>query len=508
MKIDNTFKILITIFLIGFMLRVFSVYPANIVIGFDQVRDLFQSIIIFKDQDLKIIGPTAGNNPNLHHGIAFIYFLLPPLILFGPNPLWVVVWNSLFNAATTIVLYWINFLLFKKTLPSFLAAFIAATSFHFINFSGWLSNPTVAIFTVPSFFLGLLLYFRGKKWGLPLAGFFLGLSIQFELFFIYLIPIAVLVWLILRPKFPDFKLLFLTFVALLLSLSTMIATEIKFKFLGVLAILKAGELVGGETDKFKQINEFFNGFIEAFALNLWPQRLDSGKILALVIIAFLVWKLIKNQDLRKSILFLLIYLFSPALMLLLGYHNAPWFLVGLPPAIALVSGFVISELKNRLIMAFIVIFMISSNFLAIQNILGKGQLLLGPDSSSILSTQLAVIDYTYQRSEGNNFSINTLTNPLYINALWAYHYQWYGKGKYGYIPGWSGGDQLYPYDTLPKSELCEKYLYLISDTTFRIPYVHQLELIKWAEEHSKLLEEKKFKGINVQKRELFTSKKC
>src|SRR4051812_7644635 len=89
---------LILIFLFGFTLRFISIYPYNIIIGFDQSRDLFDAITIFRDHHLRIIGPTAGNSPYLHHGVLYLYYLVVPLLLFNQNPIAAVLWNLIFNA--------------------------------------------------------------------------------------------------------------------------------------------------------------------------------------------------------------------------------------------------------------------------------------------------------------------------------------------------------------------------------------------------------------------------
>ncbi|MBI2334479.1 hypothetical protein HYU96_01630 [Candidatus Daviesbacteria bacterium] len=39
--------------------------------------------------------------------------------------------------------------------------------------------------------------------------------------------------------------------------------------------------------------------------------------------------------------------------------------------------------------------------------------------------------------------------------------------------GWLGGDQLYPYDLLPKSEKQEKNIFMIISETPRIPEVYK-----------------------------------
>ena len=110
-------------------------------------------------------------------------------------------------------------------------------------------------------------------------------------------------------------------------------------------------------------------------------------------------------------------------MFLVGYHKAPWFLIGLPPTIILLSGYFLSKLKNILLIPLLIL-IIFFNLSYVKQNYGKGQILLEPDSSAILSKQLEVIEYTYQESQGKPFSINTVTNPLYINAVWAYNYSW------------------------------------------------------------------------------------
>jgi len=295
-------------------------------------------------------------------------------------------------------------------------------------------------------------------------------------------------------------------VAFSLATLTMILTEIKFHFAGVASLLEAGNNVGfGKAPFDKILPAFLQKLWTTFSVNLWPQKQEFGVLLGILVICFLLFELLDKQTnsaAKKGAVFLLLYLFSPALMLFLGYHNAPWFLIGLPPAIALSTGFALSKLKYKWLGLMLIALIIWANIIAISDSQGQGQILLEPDKSALFSKQLAVIDYTYQESLGQPFAINTLTNPLYINAVWAYNYRWYGKNKYGFLPTWAGGDQLYPYDTLAKFSGKENFLYLIIDVTPRIPDVYKLYLVDWVDKNSQLLAEKDFDGILVQKRQL------
>ncbi|MFH1971093.1 MAG: hypothetical protein ABIJ05_01785, partial [Patescibacteria group bacterium] len=484
---------IILIFILGLTIRFLSTYPANTIIGFDQARDLFDAKKIISG-DIRIVGPTAGNNADLHHGVAFLYYIIPPMILGKSNPFWIVFWNSIFSSLIAVVLYFFTESLFKSKKAGFISAFLASISFYLIQYSGWLSNPTVTLFTVPLFFFGLWLYKEKFNWGLPLALFFLGLSIQFEIFFIYLIPIFILIWVLFKLKLPNIKTVIFSILSFCFATSTMIATEIKFNFSGIKSLISS---TGSQQEVKNQfLKEFIERFFKTFSETVFPNRLNSGIIIGLLLLGLITFELINkrvNKQKKKALLFITIYLLSPLIMFLVGYHKAPWFLIGLPPAVILLSGYFLSKLKNVLLIP-ILILIAFFNLSYVKQNYGKGQVLLEPDSSALLSKQLEVIEYTYQKSEGKPFSINTVTNPLYINAIWGYNYSWYSK-NYDYLPTWLGGDQEYPYNTLEKPKENEKMFFLIVDNSGRIPLVHILEAEKWAGKEGTLIETKDFEGI-------------
>lgn len=487
---------ILVIFLLAFAVRFLSVWPSNTIIGFDQARDLFDSAKILQG-DLRIIGPTAGNNPNLHHGVLWLYFITVP-ILFSHNPIYVVLWNSLFNAFSVVIIFLLARDLFRSSKVGIIAGTITAVSYYYVSYSAWLSNPTVTLLTVPVFFLGIWKYYQKESWGLPLSMLALGLSIQFELFFIYLIPVFILSWLILKPKFPSLKIFTYSLSAITLTLSTMIATEIKFHFAGVLSILGAGKLVGEtHTGFFYLLKDFLLNKWEAFYLNFWPQNKSFGIVFGLVVVIFFVFEIVKNKESaswrRKRNLFLLTWLFSPVIMLFLGTHNAPWFLIGRSASGIIMGAYLISKIKPNFLIVPALGLIVYTNCLAIKADYGKGQTILEPDKSAILSKQIAVMDYTYTKSQGKPFAIDTVTNPLYINAVWAWNFDWYSPIK----PTWLGGDQLTPYNTLNKATGQEKYLFLIIDETPRIPPVYKENAINSLKKKATFVEEKDFDGILV-----------
>ncbi len=501
-KVSKEVWILLVIVLIGLALRIYSISSNNIILGFDQARDLFAAKTIYTNGDLKIIGPTAGNNTDLHHGIAWLYFILPFVFIGAGNPFVVSLGNSVFNLLVVFVLYELTKSIFNSKRTGFVAAFLVSVSYYFIQYAGWLSNPSPTLTTTALFFLGVWKYSEKKNWGLVLAFFALGLSIQFELFFIYLIPVFLLLWLVLRLKMPNLKTAVLALGSFCLVTSTMILTEIKFHFSGVKAILGAGNSVGGHESILTNLPKYVGRFLETFSQTLHPMGLFVSQLLGVVTIGVFVFAFVRarrNRQIAKPYLFCLIYLFSSATMLLLGYHGAPWFLIGLPGAIIVCFSFVLSKIRNTFLLISILFLILCSNVLAVSKTGGRGQILLEPDQGAIVADQLAAIDYTYQQSRGEQFSVNTVTNPLYINAVWGYHYDWYSK-KYGYKPTWGGGDQLYPYNTLQSFTGKEKYIYLLMDQTPRIGEEYRNDARRWAvKQNAKFVEVKTFNGILVEK---------
>ena len=293
-------------------------------------------------------------------------------------------------------------------------------------------------------------------------------------------------------------------VLLLVSIFTLILTEIKLKLAGVKALLNFGELFDdskiGYVDRLRL---FLADLWLTFSNNLFPHEPKWGYLIGSLIIAFsfaLYFSKITPKKEKAGILFLLIYFFSPVLMLLFGYHRHPWFLIGLLSPLILLSAYVLSKIKYPFLIIVILAVVAWSNLTTILKISRDMPVFFKPEASSILSSQMAVVDYTYRESNGEPFAINAVTYPLYHNALWEYHYKWFGLERYGYFPGWMGGDQVYPYAVLPKPKGNEDYFYLIMDTTYRIPEVYREKGKDWADSEGELVEEKLIGGFIVQKR--------
>lgn len=511
LKFKRNPKLLITIsllliFAFGLILRYKNIEEANLVFDYDQIEDQFYTYTIAVDHNLAIIGRAIYGDPRIHHGVFYYYYNLIPFLISSGNLLVSAYWNIFFNTATLFIIFILSKSMLNKLSSALISAFIVAFSFEFIKFSNWLTIDTPAIFLVPLFYLGLWFYLQKKNWGLMITFAALGLSLQSDLSFLYLIPIFLIYWLIFKPNTPNFKTLLFSSVLFLITVSTLILTEVKLNFAGVNTFLNFSTF--NEQTRLSiisRLNLFSQDFFTNFSSNMLPQKIEMGIYIGLAVISVAIYQLISpkvSKQEKGAVLFMLLYLFSPAITLLIGYHDKPWFLTGLAGAIALISGYAISKLKHIfLILPILLIIGVNNTSIIINRPLEAYKLWDSIyDSTSYLANQLAVIDYTYQESDGKPFGINAVTYPLYYNGLWAYLYKFYGQKKYGYIPGWLGGDQLHPYDLLPKSLSKEKYFYLLISETGRIPGIYKNTGRKWADTAGNLIEEKTFAGFTVQKR--------
>jgi hypothetical protein len=112
-----------------------------------------------------------------------------------------------------------------------------------------------------------------------------------------------------------------------------------------------------------------------------------------------------------------------------------------------------------------------------------------------------IINYTYDSSKGKPFTINSITNPLYINTTWSYLYEYYGKNKYNYLPSWGGRSQVgYLGNLVEKSPSDKTLLYLIIEPQEGIQDIWKARIIYDEDKISDIVERKQFGNYEVQKR--------
>ncbi len=505
----KTVKILVgllVIFLIGYYLRVMFLGNNILTFGYDQARDAISSLEIAGGH-LKIFGPSASQ-AGLFHGVFYYYLLAPAYLIGKGNPVSAAYWMAFVNCLATFVVFYLSYLITKKNLiASFLAAIFFAISFEATQYATWLSNPTTAVLTVPLIYLGLWLWTKeNKKWGSVLAGIALGLSVQSEIFLIYhIVPISI--WLFVsRDSVKKFDVL--KFVAsLIFSTSTMAMAQLKF---GLGASLNGVQSLAVADNTglayAKSLGDYLVLYLNQagriFAFNSYPGNIGYGGGLIFGLIIFSLSRIKNIKSAASPELFLSIWLLSHLSVVTVGGTSTPFLMVGIGPAVAIIMAYYFSKLwtNYKLVLAVLMIVIVFGNITMIMRENKNGSTLFSIQNDMVLSKQMNVVDFTYQKSKGEPFSINTLTSPLWINIVWTYLYKWYGQDKYGYLPTFHGRDQIGILDSLKPDKGDTKNYFLILEPMGGIPTRYLEETIGQEDSYSKLISEVNFGELRVQER--------
>mgnify|MGYP001616426910 FL=1 len=202
-------------------------------------------------------------------------------------------------------------------------------------------------------------------------------------------------------------------------------------------------------------------------------------------------------------MFLATWLFSHITVVTLGGTSTPFLMVGIGPAVSLIIAYYLFlwwQKGHKVATIAVLLILIFGNLSMIFRENLKGATLFAIQKDMLLAKQIKAIDYTYEKTGGENFSVNSLTSPLWINIVWSYLYKWYGLPKYGYLPTWHGRDQIGQLDSLQKDSLFIPNYFLILEPMGGIPPRYLEETINEEDAVSILMDEVYFGELRVQKR--------
>lgn len=465
----NYSKILLAIiFIIALTLRWWYLPQGAVSFAYDQARDAFlvQEML---GGHLKVLGPPVSGVPGLFHGVLYYYVIAPAYLLGHGNPIAVAYYLSFISSLGVFTVYFLTKLLVKNKIPALIAALIFAFSFEATQYANLLTNASMGVWFVPVIYIGLYLWInKSSKWAPIITGLAFGLAVQSEVALAYQLAPIVL-WLCIfhdQIKRKEIITFVLSFIVAILS---MIVSEVKFGFTGVSGI---GYILTSQDGivQVKQLSDFVVTFLDqsgkTFAYTLFPQNLVLGSLLgfAMIIIS------LKGRNFWSK--FLASCIFAYGLALPFGGWNMRHILVGIAPEVAVLAGIFLWKYlgKSKVLLFIVLIIILGANSAKILKENKNGQTIFPLQLDLTIAKETQVVDYTYQKSNGNSFSVSTLTSPLYVNTLWSYLYNYYGKSKYGYLPYWVGHDQVGQLGDnlqLPPKDLKEHFF--IEEPTYGIP---------------------------------------
>lgn len=458
-------------------------------------RDAFASQEIWKDLSLKIQGPPTST-PGLYHGVTYYYLLAIPYFMGQGDPRFAAIFLALINSLTVIPIMFLAKDFFKKKSWIILSGLLFAVSFEANQFGPWLSNPSPAVFTVAMFFYSLRVWQKGNIWGLIGACFWAAVSTQFQFFLIALFLLIPLFYIYLKPKVNN-KGILLAVLFTFIGLSTFIIAIIKFN--SISQVVQAFSLISDSGSfefrpQFSVIaSNYINRYADIFINNFFPVNSFIGGILGILSLYF-----------ARADKFLVFALLANIPIFALGGHNSPYVNIGMvTPVILAVINFLRIVIEKRKLLGYLLISMIiTSNLYMHFKIAPLGQIEFVIPNEMLLKNQLNLIDKTYEIANGQPFSINSITLPIWNNTTWSYLYQWYGNKKYGYTPSFSGKDQigLPGNNYLKYNQVPENINFLIIESNSGIPAELVSQEMDTENAKTTLREEMDFKGLKLQLR--------
>lgn len=487
---------------IGIFLRIFHLWD-NIIFAFDQGRDATRILGIISLKHFKLVGPET-DIPGVFNGPIFYYLIAPFYFLFNLNPNGPALEIAIINVLSALIVFYTGKILFNKYV-GFLASLFWIFSYEQIAYSFYISNASFMGASAAIFFMGCALYFiRKKEIGLIYSAIGLGLCINFNFYLIYLLGFYGIFFFVF-PRKVSIKTTIVSLFSLIVLVSPFFLSQLQFHFSSVKALIYY----------FSRQNPGSRGFLTVMSdLSAYQDRLTDAffysyfsfnRFFAFVLFLFAaIYPLFKLKA-NKSLYFLYIWLFStlPLFAFHSGVLTAQIINSSLQAALAIsVALSVWLLLKSRRVLFLGIICILTAIFsnlylLSRTDFIPNKFFLKEPMT---IREQRQVIDYTYTKAGGRPFSICATTNPLFINSVWGYLYNWHGQEKYGYLPFWAGLRQDLMPSLLKYDNSHVDLRFFIQEPLVGIPLVISKATIFMEDSASVVLDQKKFGGIIVQER--------
>lgn len=438
----STGTILVLLFILALAVR-FLHFPDNIYFGFDQARDAYEAQNIYKNFDLKVVGPPTAD-PNLFHGPLYWYLIGPIYLLGGGDPAFPAGFLRIYNALGVFLIFWLGKTLFNKKV-GLIASLLYIFSFEQTQYAIYFHHPSLAVLTIMLFYGGLSLAIFKKDWrGIPLSLVGYGLSIQAEFQLPYLGIILILLFVIFRKSLLpllDRRRVLISLFVFLVTISTFILAEVKFGARTIKGILGIMSRAGDDGGDFGfALSTYFKRLVLQIHDNIFGHDLLAPIILFFLVGTAIVFVVTRKGE-RHKILFLLIWIFSTSILTIFGPPTLYYTNVGISPAVLLLASFFISRLPAKVLWAkaIVLVAIILSSLSLIKEQNPRGVISdIQVQEGILLGREKEVVDFIYESAHGKPIVVSALTMPLKISTTWAYLFNWYGKEKYGYLPYWAG----------------------------------------------------------------------
>lgn len=490
---------IVVLLFFGFAARIFRINE-RLIFFYDQAWISQKVYDLLLKHDLKLVG-FATDLPGVFSGPLLLYIFAPIYYLSHFNVTAVAIFCVLINLLGGVLLFEFCRVLFKNEKIGLLALLFWMVSFAQLNFSKLIGIYSFIPVAITLFYTGLAIYiFQKKERGLVLSAVGYALAFQLNPYLIYLGIFYPILYFIYQAKIKLRTCVISVAVFIALSVNYYLS-EIKWNFLGTKSLLKyfavqsgSGQVTGNLTAYWEKLTEAI--YYSFFSFNIF--------FAFLIFISLLIFVYKASRE-KKEIIFLYVWVFStlPLFAFKTGAVESLDIDLSIFPALTVffaVSGYaLLSNVKSRSIGIVFVVLVILSNFvLSVKDKFANTA--LHAYQPFFLQDELKVINYTYQVAGSREFSICSVSAPLFVNTLWSYLYSTYGRNQYGFAPYWAGPKQEGTDNQLVYDTRHAPLRFLIFEPHKSIPDSAVKATILTEDKVSVLKEEKMFGGIKVQQR--------
>lgn len=419
------------IILLSFLLSLRMILSGDFFYLFDQARDYLLVKDIVDTKSLALIGTHSGLG-GFFHGPLWLYMLTPIYILGGGNPFSFTYFYICLQLITVLIAYLVGSRLYGSKGGLMISLIIALSP------AIWSTVPnTIGVNVEPLVFLGLfyflIKFLRGDEKSFIFVSFLVGLSLQFETALpLILIPTLIAIYILSNNSIKNIKLIGLSIISYLVSISTFVLFDLRHNFLMTNAILNSffgGQKEKGYLELVDRIPAHFNSLLGVYKSILFNEGFLFILIFTVIFIfsLFLIYK--GKNKYKKEFLFLLLFpVLTFFFFVFYPYQIWPEYVLGLivPVSIAFYLA-IITVWKKGLGKILVIIFFTVTFFnvyVFIQN--QYFQKYQQNSSSGSYLNQKEVVDWIFKDGEKGSFGYFVYTPEIYTHGM-DYLISWSGK---------------------------------------------------------------------------------
>jgi len=178
-------------------------------------------------------------------------------------------------------------------------------------------------------------------------------------------------------------------------------------------------------------------FVKLFQYNI----ADIPIFYLLILVALILISLLYFSFKNKSLLIILIWIVASSPLLFLTGYDALYVNIGIGIGVIIACGYLLNKLLkiNKLLFYILILSIITSNISLIFKNNPKGLIVeLKPQPYMKLHDEMIIMDKIYEYANNKGFTIRVTGIPYGVQTTWAYLFNYYGKGHFGFLPYWEG----------------------------------------------------------------------